>query len=147
MQPLNVFLSRKFFTHDGFSLKGTHLLRFPSWFLLFNFCYVSKDHPNPHLSKFANKNKGTMCSRELPITVLAKKITSRMGIFQFWFHHFSAFCFKKFGRYFSWHTKEWYPSVVCTLLVISFPEYRCNHICSPISGGFAKLPHNLTHLP
>ena len=29
VQPLNVFPSRTIFTNDGFSLKGTHLLRFP----------------------------------------------------------------------------------------------------------------------
>ena len=65
--------------------------------------------------------------------------------FQFWFHYFSAFPFKAFGIYFAWQTKEWYPSVVCALLAISFLEYRNNHTCLPISGSFSKLSRNLTH--
>ena len=35
--------------------------------------------------------------------------------------------------------------MVCTLLAISFLEYRNNHTCLPISGSFAKPPRNLTH--
>ena len=75
----------------------------------------------------------------------ATRTKTALTIFQFWFHYFSAFPFKAFGIYFPWQTKEWYPSVVCTLLAISFLEYRNNHTCLPISGSFAKLPRNLTH--
>ena len=50
-----------------------------------------------------------------------------------------------FGLYFSWQTEEWYFCVVCTLLAISFLEYRNNHTCLPISGNFAKLLRHLTH--
>ena len=35
-------------------------------------------------------------------------------------HYFSALPFEAFGIYFSWQTMEWYPSVVRTLLAISF---------------------------
>ena len=31
------------------------------------------------------------------------------------------------------------------LFTISFPEYRNNHTCLPISGSFVKFPRNLTH--
>ena len=49
VQPLNVFLSWKFFTHNGFSRKGT-LRWFPLHFLLFIFFYTFKDHPTAHIS-------------------------------------------------------------------------------------------------
>ena len=77
----------------------------------------------------------------------ATRTNTALTIFQFWFHYFSAFPFKAFGIpvYFPRQTEEWYPSVVCTLLAISFLEYRNNHSCLPISGSFAKLPRNLTH--
>ena len=69
-----------------------------------------------------------------------------LAILQFLFHYFSAFLFEAFGVYFSWQTKEWYPSVVHTLLAIFFLEYWNNHTCSPISGSFAKLPRSWTRL-
>ena len=82
--------------------------------------------------------------REDLVRGAATRTKTALTIFQFWFHYFSAFPFKAFGIYFPWQTKEWYPSVVCTLLAISFLEYRNNHTCLPISGSFAKLPRNLT---
>ena len=62
----------------------------------------------------------------------ATRTKTALAIFQFWFHHFSAF-----GIYFPGQTKEWNPSAVCALLAISFLEYRNNHTCLLISGSFA----------
>ena len=76
----------------------------------------------------------------------ATRTKTTLTIFQFWFHYFSAFSFKAFGIYFPWQTKKWYPFIDCTLLVISFLEYRNNYTCLPVSGSFAKLPCNLTYL-
>jgi len=42
---------------------------------------------------------------------------SALSIFQFGFHYFTAFPFKAFGIYFSWQTKQWYSSVVCSLCI------------------------------
>ena len=68
-----------------------------------------------------------------------------LAILQFWFYYFSEFPFKACGIFFSWQTREWYPSVVCSLLVIFFLEDRNNHTILPISGSFAILPQNLTN--
>jgi len=49
VQPVNVLLAWSFFTQDSFSLKRTQPPRCPWYFLLFNFCYAFKDHPNTHI--------------------------------------------------------------------------------------------------
>ena len=47
VQLLNIFLSRTFFTHDGFSLKHIYF-GFHGIFSLFDFFYVFKDYPMAH---------------------------------------------------------------------------------------------------
>ena len=67
----------------------------------------------------------------------ATRTKTALIIFQFWFDYFSAFPFKAFGIYFPWQTKERYPSVVCTLLAISFLEYG---IITPVCQSLGVLP-------
>ena len=72
-----------------------------------------------------------LLQRENLVRGAATRTKTALTIFQFWFHYFSAFPFNAFGIYFPWQTEEWYPSVVCTLLAISFFEYQNRHTCLP----------------
>jgi len=47
--------------------------------------------------------------------------------------------------HFSWQTKQWYFSVVCALLSITFLKYWDNNARLPFFWCFAKLLRNATH--